>query len=38
MQCEGADGSDLKRGSGDLSSHIKGLHDQAVADKFPKWN
>jgi len=24
--------------SRDLSSHIKGLYDQAVADKFPKWN
>jgi CRISPR/Cas system Type II protein with McrA/HNH and RuvC-like nuclease domain len=23
--------------SRDLSSHIKGLYDQAVADKFPKW-
>jgi hypothetical protein len=24
--------------SRDLSSHIKGLYDQALADKFPKWN
>jgi hypothetical protein len=24
--------------SRDLSSHIKGLYDQAIADKFPKWN
>jgi hypothetical protein len=24
--------------SRDLSSHIKGLYDQAVADKFPRWN
>ena len=24
--------------SRDLSSHINGLYDQAVADKFPKWN
>jgi CRISPR/Cas system Type II protein with McrA/HNH and RuvC-like nuclease domain len=23
--------------SRDLSSHIKGLYDQAVADKFPRW-
>src|SRR5262245_24467280 len=23
--------------SRDLSSHIKGLYDQAIADKFPKW-
>jgi len=23
--------------SRDLSSHIKGLYDQAVADNFPKW-
>jgi hypothetical protein len=24
--------------SRDLSSHINGLYDQAVADKFPRWN
>jgi hypothetical protein len=24
--------------SRDLSSHIKGLYDQAIADKFPMWN
>jgi HNH endonuclease len=24
--------------SRDLSSHIKGLYDQAIADKFPRWN
>ena len=24
--------------SRDLSSHIKGLYDQAVADDFPRWN